>query len=83
MERSGTEPEEQAAPHRRPRPRFIFQVDSSSAAAVIRILDTESGSIFREIPVDEFLAFARESKDLKSLFFGPAGAALPARDTPK
>jgi len=50
-------------------------VDSSGGSGVIRILDTATEGVFREIPVADFLAFAKRSKDLRSLFFGQAGAA--------
>ncbi len=59
----------------RPRPRYIFQVDSSTGRAVIRILDTATEGVFREIPVEDFLEYAKRSKDMRSLFFGQAGAA--------
>lgn len=51
-------------------PRYVFQVDSDSAGAVIRVLDTHTDRIFREIPVEEFLAFARHSKNVKAFLFG-------------
>ena len=38
---------------KRGRPRFVFQIDSDSEGGVIRVLDTHSGAVFREIPVEE------------------------------
>ncbi len=80
MERNGTGSGGGAGtggPPRR-RPRYIFQVDSTRSGGVIRILDTATDGVFREIPVQDFLAHARKSKDMRSLFFGAAGAKLGA-----
>lgn len=52
-------------------PRYIFQIDSDSEGHVIRILDSETGDIFREIPIAEFLEFAKRSTRVQDLFFGP------------
>ena len=52
------------------RPRYIFQVDSDSDAAVIRVLDTLNDTVFREIPVDEFVRYAREHKDVRAFLLG-------------
>ena len=55
---------------RRERPRFIFQIDSDSEGAVIRVLDTHLGTVFREIPVREFVAFAKKNKNVKAFLLG-------------
>ena len=52
------------------RPRYIFQIDSDSEGHVIRILDSETGDIFREIPIAEFLEFAKRSTKVREFFFG-------------
>jgi len=51
-------------------PRYIFQVDSASDAAVIRVLDTLTNTVFREIPVEEFVRYARENRDVKKFLLG-------------
>lgn len=58
---------------KRPRrgPRFVFQVDSDTDGAVIRVFDTHEGTLFREIPVDEFVAYAREHKDVTGFLLDP------------
>lgn len=55
----------------RGRPRYVFQVGRRDGGAVIRILDTLTDEVFREIPVAVFLQHARTSRDLKRLLFGP------------
>ena len=54
----------------RARPRFIFRIDSDSEGAVIRVLDTHTGTVFREIPVEQFVAFAKKNKDVKGFLLG-------------
>lgn len=47
------------------RPRWIFQLETGgSGGAVIRVLDTRTDTIFREIPIEEFLAYARHHRDV-------------------
>lgn len=57
-------------PQRPPKPRYVFQVDSDTEGAVIRILDTLHDTVFREIPVEDFLSFARRSTNVKAFLFG-------------
>jgi len=66
MQREGTDHPDQ--PSSNGRPRYIFQVDSASDGAVIRVLDTRTDTVFREIPVEEFLEFARSHRDVRSFF---------------
>ncbi|MHC4547570.1 MAG: flagellar protein FlaG [Planctomycetota bacterium] len=61
MGRSGSEHENEAP---RRRPRWIFQVESNADRAVIRVLDTLNDTIFREIPIEEFLEYARNHRDV-------------------
>jgi len=63
MGRTTTDPEDGRT---RRRPRYIFQIDSDSEGAVIRVMDTHAGTVFREIPVEQFVAYARENKDVKA-----------------
>jgi hypothetical protein len=56
----------------RQRPRFIFQIDSDSEGAVIRVLDTQQGTVFREVSVQDFLAFAKKNKNVKAFLLGQA-----------
>ena len=46
------------------RPRWIFQVDTTSERTILRVCETSSGSVFREIPIEEFLAYARQHRDV-------------------
>ena len=55
----------------RGRPRYVFQVDHRSDGAVIRILDTLTDQVFREVPVALFLEHARTTRELKRFLFGP------------
>ena len=75
MSGSGTNTET-GAPERRRRPRWVFQVDSSADRTVLRVLDTESDRVFREIPIEEFLAYARTHKNVTPWLLGqlPKGA---------
>ena len=68
MGNSDTKTEERRNPRR---PRYIFQIDSDSEGHEIRIVDSETGDIFREIPIAEFLEFAKRSTRVRDLFFGP------------
>jgi uncharacterized FlaG/YvyC family protein len=56
---------------RRARPRYVFQVDHRAGGAVIRILDTVTEQVFREVPVALFLEHARTTRELKRFLFGP------------
>jgi hypothetical protein len=51
-------------------PRYIFQVDRGPDGAVIRVLDTQSGDTFREIPIAEFVAYAKQNRDVRPLLLG-------------
>ncbi len=50
--------------------RYIFQVDSSADGTVLRILDTRSDRVFREIPIEDFLAYARCHRNVKPFLLG-------------
>ncbi len=67
MGRATTDPTKKQG-HRRPR--YVFQIDSDSDGAVIRILDTRAGTVFREIPVAEFVAYAKKNKNVKAFLLG-------------
>ena len=62
MGNSGKGPRQGA--RRRPRPRYVFQVDSSSERTVLRVMDTSGERVFREIPIEEFLEYARHHKNV-------------------
>jgi uncharacterized FlaG/YvyC family protein len=55
-------------PHRR----WVFTVAKASAGPVIRILDSVTGGVFRDVPVADFLAYARSGTDMRTFFFGNA-----------
>jgi len=55
--------------HRR-RTRYVFQIDSDSEGSVIRVLDTHAGTVLREIPIEEFMAYAKKNKDVKAFLLG-------------
>jgi hypothetical protein len=59
-----------ASGKKRNQPRFVFQIDSDSEGAVIRVLDTYAGTVFREVPVEQFVAYARNHKDVKRFLLG-------------
>jgi uncharacterized FlaG/YvyC family protein len=59
-----------AGARRRGAPRYIFQIDRGPDGAVIRVLDTASGDTFREIPVAEFVAYAKANRDVRPLLLG-------------
>jgi uncharacterized FlaG/YvyC family protein len=59
MERDGTKRAAAAG-----RPRWIFQIDHVEDRTVLRVCETSSGSVFREIPIEEYLAYARRHRDV-------------------
>ncbi len=55
---------------KRARPRIVFQIDSDTEGGVIRVLDTHAGTVIREIPVEQFVEFAKKHKDVKGFLLG-------------
>lgn len=54
----------------RRRPRWIFQLEHLEGRTVIRVLDTAEDTVFREIPIEEFLEYARHNKNVTSFLLG-------------
>jgi len=54
----------------RRRPRWIFQLEHLGDRTVIRVLDTAEDTVFREIPIEEFLAYARHNKNVTAFLLG-------------
>jgi uncharacterized FlaG/YvyC family protein len=54
----------------RRRPRWIFQLEHLADRTVIRVLDTEQDTVFREIPIEEFLAYARHNRNVTAFLLG-------------
>lgn len=54
----------------RRRPRWIFQLEHLDDRTVIRVLDTTEDTVFREIPIEEFLEYARHNKNVTSFLLG-------------
>ena len=48
----------------------MFQIDSDSDGSVIRVVDTRSGAVLREIPIEQFVAYAKKNKDVKAFLLG-------------
>jgi hypothetical protein len=67
---------------KRARPRLVFHVETNGQGTVIQILDSISREVFREIPADEFVAFAKTRKDLGALIWGNAKVAPSATAKP-
>ena len=67
---------EKDKPTRRRRPLWIFQVESDDSGTVIRVLDTLNDTVFREIPVEEFLDYAREHKNVTPFLLGKLPGAV-------
>jgi uncharacterized FlaG/YvyC family protein len=59
----------------RARPRWIFQVDTNADRTVLRVFDATSRTVHREIPIEEFLAYARRNRDVTPFLL----AQLPGR----
>jgi len=55
---------------RRKRVRYIFQVQTGVNGTVLRVLDTQSDRVFREIPIREFLEYARKNRDVTPFLMG-------------
>lgn len=51
-------------------PRVTFQIDKRVDGGVIRVMDRSAGTVLREIPVREFVAFAKEHKNVKAFLLG-------------
>jgi uncharacterized FlaG/YvyC family protein len=45
-------------------PRYIFQVSRSGGRPVIRVLDTHTESVFREVSAADFVRFAKNHRDV-------------------
>lgn len=58
------------APVRRRRARYIFQVQTGEDGTVLRVLDTASDRVFREIPIRDFLDYARQNRDVTPFLMG-------------
>jgi uncharacterized FlaG/YvyC family protein len=56
----------------------VFHVETNGEGTFIQILDSISREVFREIPADEFVAFAKTRKDLGALIWGNAKLAKSA-----
>jgi uncharacterized FlaG/YvyC family protein len=52
--------------------RYIFQIDTETKGGVIRVLDRATDTVFREIPVPEFVRFAKRHKNVKRFLLGEA-----------
>ncbi|GGI67612.1 flagellar protein FlaG [Shewanella gelidii] len=46
---------------------LAFSVDEDSGAAVVKVMDIDSGEIIRQIPSDEALELAQKLQDVKGL----------------
>ncbi|MHC4133415.1 MAG: hypothetical protein ACYTDU_08525 [Planctomycetota bacterium] len=69
MGNDGSERASQTEGARR-RPRWIFQLERLEDRTVIRVLDTREDTVFREIPIEEFLAYARHNKNVTAFLLG-------------
>jgi len=54
----------------RRRARWIFQLEHIGDRTVIRVLDTLEDTVFREIPIEEFLEYARHNKNVTAFLLG-------------
>ena len=64
---------QQSAGNRHPSdkgPRYIFRIEKQADGGVIRVFDTRAGKIFREIPVRDFVAYAKEHRNVKAFLLG-------------
>ncbi|BCG25743.1 hypothetical protein TUM18999_39340 [Pseudomonas tohonis] len=46
-----------------------FNVDDSSGEVVVKVIDTDSGKLIRQIPSEELLKLAERLEDIRSLMF--------------
>ncbi len=46
-----------------------FNVDDSSGEVVVKVIDTDSGKLVRQIPSEELLKLAERLEDIRSLMF--------------
>ena len=46
-----------------------FNVDDSSGEVVVKVIDTDSGKLVRQIPSEELLRLAERLEDIRSLMF--------------
>lgn len=58
-----------AGGRRRP-PRWVFQVQTGESGTVLRVLDTTTDTVFREIPIQEFLDYARTHRNVTPFLLG-------------
>jgi len=70
MKRNGSGPAPVPQGNGRSDTRYVFQIDADPERAVIRVLDSRTSTVLREIPVSEFLAFARKHKNVKRFLLG-------------
>jgi len=49
----------------RVRKRYVFQVESCAERTVLRVRDGRGDEVLKEIPIEEFLAYAREHRDVR------------------
>lgn len=49
---------------RRRTARYIFQVESRTDGTILRVMDTMDTRVCREIPIEEFLEYARRNKNV-------------------
>ena len=56
-------------------PRYIFQVSRSDGRPVIRVLDTHTESVFREVSAADFVRFAKSHRDVARFLL--KGGLLP------
>ena len=64
---------------RRASPRYVFQVDSSRERMVLRVLDSSTSRVFREIPIEDFLDYARSHRNVTPFLLGqlPGAPVVP------
>ena len=46
-----------------------FNVDGDSGEVVVKVIDTDSGKLIRQIPSEELLKLAEQLEDIRSLMF--------------
>jgi flagellar protein FlaG len=46
-----------------------FNVDDKSGDVVVKVIDTDSGKVIRQIPSEELLKLAEQLEDIRSLMF--------------
>ena len=63
----------------RRRARWIVQLETDGDNPVLKVLDTRTDTVFREIPIKEFLEYARHNKDIGRFLMGQ----LTPNETPR